>query len=322
MSGLFVLGACGSSPKVALDPGEAEPSTSEEHHQSPPIEPLDLPPLTGDEELLRSYLEQELKFYQELGEHSVENEWALADVGDHLAKEFRSLGYAIERQGFEFEGRPLQNLSVTVPGGQHGDEIVVLAVHYDSKLGSASGQEHGADLASFLGVVRLMRRANLKRTLQFVALVPGEAPGRESEERGSRHFAEALLAKTESEVIGTIHLQNFGCLSPPPGKLPLGTIGIRSEVFPGGEHLEQAIREEYAQLPFRLFEENVRIEANLSSDPATFQQLGLPTLSLSGAGQSCLVDADELARSVMALRRVIGDISGETFINDGMLTPH
>jgi|GEM_PF-6629187 len=171
---------------------------------TPPKKPIEKPKvgrpdLTADEELVKKGLSRRVALFSDkMGERHPDKLWELAEAADYLAGELEGLGFALERQGYETSDVAAQNLSVTVPGGTRGDEVLILSTHYDTAVGRPQGGASGP--AILLEIARLMRDASLERTLRIVFLSMGEAPHGNGEGRGATHFAREFTKVSEKKV--------------------------------------------------------------------------------------------------------------------------
>src|SRR5690606_32562786 len=149
-----------SCSRVAPPP--TPPATSQEQPRTA------LPDLTEDERLLIADLERHLSFFSKVGERHEGKSWPLAEAADYIAVELEEMGLFVERQGYETESVAAQNLAVTIAGEERGDQIFVVAAHYDSPVGDAGVVAGGSATATLLTLIKLMKDARLKRTLRFV----------------------------------------------------------------------------------------------------------------------------------------------------------
>ncbi len=307
------------------------------------------PELTSDEKTLKKALERHLGHLSEkIGERNPKQLWELAETADYIAAELEGMGYPLERQGYETEEVAAQNIAVTVPGGMRGDEVLLVGAHYDSPAGSRGVNAGASGTAALLELARIMRGAQLTRSLRFVFFAMGESPHGDDEARGARHFARKLkeesqrtstqeaalsgLNVSQRVTMGLIQLDRLGSfrgasatsLRSPQSR---GSVVVRLTVSPGAELLRSSIADaltgDHVRVQEALFAPFVASQAD--SDVAAFFEQGIKGISVSGDGASAEsvkdLDTTETARIVMRLRRGIGQIVGEKMINDAMLTP-
>lgn len=296
-------------------------------------ESSELPPLTADEKVALDDFRRHLEYLTRLGERNEGAPWELADAADYIAGELEKEGLSVERQGYETRNVAAQNLAVTLPGGERGDQIFVVAAHYDSPSGDSGANAGGTATAALLTLVSLMKGAPLKRTLRFVFFSMGEAPHADGEARGARHYARYLAGSrgTElrrsdemqvtkrAETVGALLLDRLGSFErTSPGPPPLE---VNLVVSPGSAVLRELLVEELDSELLATTESELELSGS-DSDLLAFHQHGIPGISLSGTGEnSAQVREEELIRVLTQIRRAIGRISGEKPTNDGMLTP-
>ncbi len=203
---LILLAACSTAAPAKT----AQTAPVEQKEADSEATPYQLRPLTLEESKYLPGLEKHIAYLDgKLGARAPLDAWAMADAADYIAAEFSEAGYPPERLGFELEGSPLQNLSVTVPGGVRGDEVILVVIHYDSPQIEGQQAVGAAATAILLELAKDLRRARLERTLKLVALAVGEEPYLKQPERGSRYFLEQLLKSQNQKLILSIHLDHL-----------------------------------------------------------------------------------------------------------------
>lgn len=186
-----ISGGCASSPK----PESPEPDQPRSVSARPEV--ASRPELNLDEESLRDRLARHVNHLsRDIGERNPDKPWELAEASDYIARQFEEMGYPIERQGYEAKGVAAQNLVVTVGGGRHGDQQLVVAAHYDSPPGDPGANPGGTGTAAILELARIMKDAKLTRTLKFVVFAMGESPHGDGQARGGRQYVQKLLEKS------------------------------------------------------------------------------------------------------------------------------
>ncbi len=160
---------------------------------------VERPALTADEEIVSDGLRRHIEMLSgKIGERNPPRLWELAEAADYLANELERLGFPVVRQGYETAGIAAQNLAITVHGGARGDETLVIGAHYDSPPGSRGLNAGATGVAALLELARLMRDAQLHRSLRIVFFALGESPYGEGEARGARHYAEKLAIESQT----------------------------------------------------------------------------------------------------------------------------
>jgi hypothetical protein len=293
-----------------------------------------LPDLTEDERLLTVDLERHLSFLAKAGERNEAKSWPLAEVADYIAMELEEMGLVVERQGYETESVAAQNLAVTISGEERGDQILVVAAHYDSPVGDTGIVAGGTGTATLLALVKLMKDARLKRTLRFVFFAMGESPHGDAATRGARHYARYLQKShgeesggevdgmpitRRSETVGLLNLDRLGSFAPEHGAGAPLTARLTSSG--GSEVLRGLFLEDIDGDVLRIVETQLD-ENGPDSDLLAFHQAGIPGVALTGTGgQTEAVQYEQLARVITQIRRGIRRLAGERPTNDGMLTP-
>ncbi len=303
---------------------------------------VEQPALTADEEIVRDGLKRHIEMLSgKIGERNPPMLWELAEAADYLANELERLGFPVVRQGYETAGVAAQNLAITVHGGARGDETLLIGAHYDSPPGSRGVNAGATGVAALLELARLMRDAQLHRSLRIVFFALGESPHGEGEARGARHYAEKLAIEAQQqpkpglpeavanvsrvEPVGMIHLDRLGSFRPRAGAEELPSVSgeahVRWQGYAGGERLFFALKESLSGDPFRF--DAVTTPEGTDSDMIPFSELKIPTLALFGEVDSTETPLQypEMAQFVMRLRFGIGELLGETPTNDGMVTP-
>ena len=322
----------------------APPRTAETHIAKEAATELETEParasyeLTADEVFVRDGLKRHVKrLAQEIGERNGQKGWELADAADYLASELESLGYAVDRQGFEVGAVAAQNLSVTVRGGQRGDQVFIVGAHYDSPP-AEPGFEAALSTAAVLELARMMQGAKLERTLRFVFFAVGESTGGDPELRGANRYArkavfeakgprdvglpEAVRKASALENFGVLTVASLGDLTThaPAGRLVV-PVGSDAAAWKLKSVLAQSFHDEAVELS------SVPLNAS-DGDARSFSDVGIPALEIgedlsAGPTQSGFSERqfDQAAIVVMRIRQALGDILIERATNDGMVTP-
>ena len=130
---------------------------------------------------------------------------------------FDNMGYAVQRQVFEVDGKLLVNLIAELPGNAKvGEEVLVLAA-YDGE--DASG------LAAMMCVAHALTGTAHARTIRFAAVVNAHEP--ESKSNGLEKLAQ--LPAAGNRVVKTVV-----AASPLTQFLPLAWQGALIQAFPEG----------------------------------------------------------------------------------------
>jgi len=286
------LGGCGSPPPrapVAAPRPAPKPARAKQ--------PKALPPLAPREQAL----ETELKGYVQqlagkIGERNAKQMWELASAADYLANAFEDMGYRVERQGYEVGEILAMNLSVSVAGGERGDELIVVGAHYDSAEGSPGADDNASGAAAVLALARHYRNLHPSRSLRFVEFVNAEQPYYKTDDMGSARYAKALAARSE-RVVGMLGIDNIGYYSDAPGSqhypaalAPRYPRAGRFVAFAGqgaSELLLQRVVTTFrgrASIPAEAVELPADMKDANGSDTWSFRRFGFPAVAVSDTG--------------------------------------
>jgi len=151
-----------------------------------------------------------------IGEHNVFHPEALAAAAAYISEQWRRQGYRVGQQGYRAEGMECNNLEVTCPGTQRGDQVILIGAHYDSVCGSPGANDNGSGVAALLELSRRFKEAPPAVSLRFVAFVNEEPPFFYWGKMGSMIYAEA--AKRRGDPIRyMVSLETIGYYSSQPG---------------------------------------------------------------------------------------------------------
>ena len=169
-----------------------------------------VPPLSAEEQLIHDKLKRHVEMLaQQIGERNVWNAEALAGAALYIRNTLENLGYLVRVQPFESQGLTVQNLEVELPGATAPEEIVVVGAHYDTVAGGPGANDNASGIAALLEIARLLAGKTHARTLRLVAFVNEEQPFSESEEMGSRVYAERSRQRGE-QIKAMISLETIG----------------------------------------------------------------------------------------------------------------
>jgi hypothetical protein len=208
--GLALLVCAGCQPA-------APPATAASAAPAAPVEPPPppLPALTPAEVELKQALEHEVGELVAIGPRNIAHSWNLATVTDHIALKLESYGYEVTRQGFMVGEELTQNLTVELPGGDRGNELVILGTQFDSVLESPGANAAATGAAALLVLAKRARELRFQRSVQLVWL-SNEGDGQGSGKVGSRVFVQGL-AGTSRPVFAAVALGSLGHYSLVPG---------------------------------------------------------------------------------------------------------
>jgi hypothetical protein len=102
---------------------------------------------------------------QDIGERTLANPDHLDAAASFIESTmgFDNMGYAVQRQGFEAQGKPLVNLVADLPGKSKPDEIVLVFASYD--------QADAAGVSALMCVAHALAGTTHARTIKFAAVM-------------------------------------------------------------------------------------------------------------------------------------------------------
>ncbi|MFQ3787074.1 M28 family peptidase [Halomonas sp. A29] len=174
-------------------------------------------PLGEEGEALRERLHSHVRaLSEEIGERHYWRPEALQAAGNYIEDSLQAAGHQPQRQAVPTGSREFHNIEVVLPGGRLADEVLVIGAHYDTVRGSPGADDNGSGVAVLIELARLLRDAELDRTLRLVAFVNEEMPFFGSDAMGSLRYARQ--AKAEGmDIVGMVSLEMLGYFSDEPG---------------------------------------------------------------------------------------------------------
>jgi Peptidase family M28 len=176
------------------------------------------PPLTAEEAALAVALERHIGTIA-AREHNVVHYDELEKVARYIEATLASAGYAVGRQEFVADGKPVRNIDATIePAGASDPDVIVVGAHYDSVRDSPGANDNGSGAAAVLELARLLRDLNgqSNKRIRFVLFVNEEPPYFRTEAMGSLNYARALAQRRE-RVVAMYSLETIGFYSSEPG---------------------------------------------------------------------------------------------------------
>lgn len=179
------------------------------------------PAVTTPEAVVDPQLEAELRadvkhLAQTIGERNTDKKWELASAADYLVDRLEALGYAVSRHGYEVGDAVVQNLEVSLPAGDRGDEVLIVGAHYDSAPGTPGADDNASGVAALLALARRLQGKPLSRSVRLVFFANEEPPHFQTETMGSLVYARQL-AQRGGRVVGMLSLESLGVYSDAPG---------------------------------------------------------------------------------------------------------
>ncbi|MBI3772779.1 MAG: M28 family peptidase [Gammaproteobacteria bacterium] len=117
-----------------------------------------------------------IKLAREIGERNVFNPQALHSAADYITATWQAQGYHVIPYTYRVSGVDCANLEITRPGQRRPDELLLIAAHYDSVIGSPGANDNGSGVAALLELSRLFTQLTPDISVRFVAFVNEEPP--------------------------------------------------------------------------------------------------------------------------------------------------
>jgi hypothetical protein len=178
-----------------------------------------LPPLTDEEAALGRLLERHITTIA-AREHNVVDYDELEKVARYIEATLASFGYAVGRQEFLVDGKPVRNIDVAIEpaGGSAEPDVIVVGAHYDSVSGSPGANDNASGAAAVIELARLLRDLDTVggKRIRLVLFVNEEPPYFRTEAMGSLRYARALAQRNE-RVVAMYSLETIGFYSSDPG---------------------------------------------------------------------------------------------------------
>ena len=178
-----------------------------------------LPPLTPEEAALAASLKRHIATIA-AHEHNVAHYDELEKVARYIETALASLGYAVGRQEFLTDGKPVRNIEVAVEaaGASADPEVIVVGAHYDSVFRSPGANDNASGAAAVIELARLLRDLDAvgRKRIRFALFVNEEPPYFRTEAMGSLNYARALAQRNE-RVAAMYSLETIGFYSSEPG---------------------------------------------------------------------------------------------------------
>ncbi len=177
-----------------------------------------LPPLTAEETALAQALRRHIATIA-AREHNVVHYAQLEAVARYIEAMLASFGYAVGRQEFSADGKPVRNIDAMIePAGTSDPEVIVIGAHYDSARGTPGANDNASGSAAVIELARLLRDAGAAggKRIRFALFVNEEPPYFGTEAMGSLNYARALARRGE-RVVAMYSLETIGFYSSAPG---------------------------------------------------------------------------------------------------------
>jgi Zn-dependent M28 family amino/carboxypeptidase len=165
------------------------------------------------EEALKGHV---YKLALEIGERNIYHPEALHQSEEYIRQTWIAQGYEVLEQAYTLQGVRSVNLEINKVGTTKPDEIILIGAHYDSVIGAPGANDNGSGVAAMLEMSRLLRDAELQRSVRFVAFVNEEPPFFFTKEQGSRVYAKAIRKRGDNIRL-MLSLETMGYFRDEPG---------------------------------------------------------------------------------------------------------
>ena len=169
-----------------------------------------LPPLTPEQEVLRTRLERHVRaLASDIGVRSDDEYAKVQRAAAYIEHELEVLGFRLVSQEFSANGRTYRNLEATLAGTTLRHEVVVLGAHYDSAEEAPGADDNASGVAAVLELARLLAKTPQARTVRFVLFPNEEPPWFATSDMGSRHYAAEARARND-QIVAMLSIESIG----------------------------------------------------------------------------------------------------------------
>ena len=176
-----------------------------------------LPPATPAEVALAEALQGHVHaLATEIGPRNDDYMPQLDSAGRYIVRQLDSMGYAARELPFDAARLRFRNIEVSLAGGDHPEEIVVVGAHYDTAGDTPGADDNASGVAGLLELARRLRGARLSRTVRLVFFANEEPPFFNTEGMGSRVYAREAAARGD-RLVAVLSLETIGFYDPAPG---------------------------------------------------------------------------------------------------------
>jgi Peptidase family M28 len=136
---------------------------------------------------------------------------------DHIARELRALGLAVELRPFSFRGRLYHNVVGILPGRDARRAHLLVGAHFDSTADTPGADDNASGVAALLECARLLATGQPEGSVEFVGFDLEELQTVTGRYRvGSHALARERRAQHE-KLAGALVLEMVGYCDPTPG---------------------------------------------------------------------------------------------------------
>ena len=148
------------------------------------------------------------KAFVDFGPRNIKNYENLTRSTNYIQNEFSKLGYNIEINNFDMDGKSLVNIQANKKNSiDNNKPKIIIGAHYNTgKYSSANGD--ATPIAALLTLAELVKE-NPNYNIEFVAFVNKRIPYMNSKEFGSNEYVK-LINKNKQNIKGVIILDSLG----------------------------------------------------------------------------------------------------------------
>jgi hypothetical protein len=132
----------------------------------------------------------------------------LERAAQYIKREFVKMGWDVEEDSFQWEGRSYKNIVAEKKGRTSPDRVLILGAHYDTVPGTPGADDNASAVAVLLEIARNIQSVSLEGTVRLIAFSLEEYSY-----VGSAHYVESLKIGKE-EILGMISLEMVGFTGP------------------------------------------------------------------------------------------------------------
>jgi len=241
---------------------------------------------------LQEELEEHVRYLAgKIGERNYQSYHNLQRTISYICEYWARVGYQVQAQHYEVDGRQFTNLWVEIEGSTRPQEIVVVGAHYDSVVGTPGADDNASAVA---GLLALSGRAHGKRgecTLRFVAFANEEPPFFMSPTMGSLVYARGCQARGDDiQAMVCLEMLGYYCEKQPE------TLGLLPERGDFIALVGNPQSEELVKRAARAFHQTVKFPLQAAapctnlvpyasfSDHWSFWQCGYPAFMVTDTG--------------------------------------
>src|SRR5216117_4304475 len=170
-----------------------------------------LPPLTPNQELIRTGLERHVRVLaHDIGVRSDQTYSNVLRASAYIERRLQDLGYTVASQEYTARDHSYRNIEATLGGAPgHAHEVVVLGAHYDTAEDAPGADDNASGVAGVLELARVFAQERQSRTVRFVFFPNEEPPSFPTADMGSRHYATAARARHD-QIVAMLSIESIG----------------------------------------------------------------------------------------------------------------